>query len=129
MTTPITIISFGFLHGVAPDAEHVEDVRDTLRDPAGAKDILDLDGRDERVRRVVLTTPGAVPLVFELAAYVMTLPTDQPRRIAIGCAGGRHRSAVLAEAVAEVLRAIRQSVIVEHRDIHFPRVLTGGEPR
>jgi RNase adaptor protein for sRNA GlmZ degradation len=123
---PLTLISFGYLHGAVPAAERVVDVRDTLRDPAAVRDLLDLDGRDEPVRRAVLTTSGALPLVFELAADALELPADQPRRIAIGCAGGRHRSVALAEAVADVLRALGNRVIVDHRHIHLPRVIKGS---
>ncbi|MFK4123559.1 hypothetical protein [Streptomyces longwoodensis] len=67
----------------------MEDVRDRLRDPAAARDILDLDGLNPRVQDVVLRTPGARELLANLADYA-TLPAG-PRRIAIGCAGGRHR--------------------------------------
>jgi RNase adaptor protein for sRNA GlmZ degradation len=127
--TTITLISFGYLRGAAATAERVVDVRDTVRDPAipPYADPLDLDGRDEPVRRAVLTTSGALPLVFDLAADALELPADQPRRIAIGCAGGRHRSVALAEAVADVLRAVGNRVIVDHRHIQLPRALPGGE--
>ena len=37
--------------------------------------------------------------------------------IAMGCTGGRHRSVVLAHALAERLRAHGQPVSVFHRDI------------
>ncbi|WP_394816538.1 RapZ C-terminal domain-containing protein [Streptomyces lancefieldiae] len=67
----------------------MEDVRDRLRDPAAARDILDLDGLSPRVQDVVLNTPGARELLANLADYA-DLPAG-PRRIAIGCAGGRHR--------------------------------------
>lgn len=47
--------SFGFLHlpkdaagrPIPPTADRIEDVRDRLRDPAAARDILDLDGLEE----------------------------------------------------------------------------------
>lgn len=92
---PIRLISFGYLHLptgpdgslVPPAADRIEDVRDRLRDPAAARDILDLDGLDPRVQDVVLRTPGARELLANLADYA-TLPVGL-RRIAIGCAGGR----------------------------------------
>jgi UPF0042 nucleotide-binding protein len=93
----IRLISFGYLHlpigpdgsPVPPAADRIEDVRDRLRDPAAARDILDLDGFHPRVQDVVLNTPGARELLDNLADYA-SLPAG-PRRIAIGCAGGRHR--------------------------------------
>ncbi|WP_327379015.1 hypothetical protein OG393_34585 (plasmid) [Streptomyces sp. NBC_01216] len=94
---PIRLISFGYLHlptgpdgsPVPPAADRIEDVRARLRDPAAARDILDLDGFHPRVQDVVLNTPGARELLANLADYA-DLPAG-PRRIAIGCAGGRHR--------------------------------------
>ncbi|MFF8747200.1 hypothetical protein [Streptomyces californicus] len=68
----------------------MEDVRDRLRHPAAACDILDLDGLNPRVQDVVLNTPGARELLANPADYA-TLPAG-PSRIAIGCAGGRHRA-------------------------------------
>ncbi|MER6103685.1 hypothetical protein ABT115_15505 [Streptomyces sp. NPDC001832] len=96
-THPIRLISFGYLHlptgpdgfPVPPAADRIEDVRDRLRDPAAARDILDLDGLNSRVQDIVLNTPGARELLANLADYA-GLPAG-PRRIAIGCAGGKHR--------------------------------------
>lgn len=128
---PIRLISFGYLHQPAgpdgapipPAADRVEDVRTRLRDPAAARNILDLDGRDPRVQRIVLDTPGARELLVNLADYAQ-LPAA-PASIAIGCAGGKHRAAALAELLATMLRerGIRD-VEIEHRHVHLPRVLT-----
>lgn len=117
----ITLISFGHLHGDRPQADRVEDVRDRLRDPAAARDILDLDGLHPRVQEIVARTPGALALLDNLAAYA-TLPAG-PARIAIGCAGGRHRAAALVELLAARLRTEGVELTVEHRDVHRPRVI------
>ncbi|AHJ58533.1 RapZ C-terminal domain-containing protein [Amycolatopsis keratiniphila] len=125
---PIRLISFGYLHldgAPTPRADRTEDVRDRLRDPAAARDILDLDGRDPRVQTVVLNTPGARELLANLADY-SRLPAG-PRAIAIGCAGGRHRAASLVELLAHDLQARGRVVEIEHRHIHLPRVLKAGE--
>ncbi|WP_234440653.1 RNase adapter RapZ [Streptomyces rimosus] len=51
-------------------------------------------------------------------------PTSrQARRIAIGCAGGRHRASGLAELLARALREHGRDVEVEHLHVHLPRVL------
>ncbi|MGI5122815.1 RapZ C-terminal domain-containing protein [Marinactinospora thermotolerans] len=126
---PIHLISFGYLHlpttpegsPVPPTADRVEDVRERLRDPARARDILDLDGRDPRVQDVVLNTAGARELLDNLADYA-SLPAG-PRRIAIGCAGGRHRASGLTELLAQTLRERGRQVEVEHLHVHLPRVL------
>jgi len=133
---PICLISFGYLHlpagpdgsPVPPSADRIEDVRDRLRDPAAARDILDLDGLHPRVQDVVLNTPGARGLIANLADYA-GLPAD-PRRIAIGCARGRHRASGLTELLARELRQRGREVEVEHLHVHLPCVLeTSGSTR
>lgn len=115
----IYLISFGYLHGSPPWADRVEDVRQRLRDPAAAKDILDLDGFDPKVQAIVQATPGAAALLDNLVTYVEQC---QPTRIAIGCAGGRHRAPSLIELFAKRLEE-DYDVDVDHRDVHLPRVL------
>ena len=84
---PILLISYLHLSGgPPPTADRVEDVRDRLRDPARAQGILDLTGLHPRVQDIVETTPGARELLDNLADYA-ALSAD-PRRIAVGCAGG-----------------------------------------
>lgn len=125
----IQLISFGYLHlptgpdgtPIPPAADRVEDVRDRLRDPAAARDILDLDGLHPRVQDVVATTPGARELLANLCEYA-TLPV-RPRRIAIGCAGGRHLASALTELLAQALRERGYPVDVEHLHVRLPRVL------
>ncbi|MFL9658751.1 hypothetical protein ACJ7VE_34150 [Streptomyces sp. PB17] len=126
---PIRLTSFGYLHlptspdgsPVPPAADRIEDVRDRLRDPAAARDILDLDGLNPAVQDVVLATPGARELLANLADYA-DLPAG-PSRIAIGCAGGRHRASGLTELLARELRDRGREVVVEHLHVHLPRVL------
>ncbi|MCX4581058.1 hypothetical protein OHB41_49800 [Streptomyces sp. NBC_01571] len=126
----VLLTSFGYLHlpqdadgrPVPPPADRIEDVRDRLRDPAAARDILDLDGLNPRVQDVVWNTPGTRELLGNLAEYA-GLPAG-PRRIAIGCAGGKHRAAGLTELLARELRRRGHQVDVQHLHVHLPRVLT-----
>ncbi|WP_181043643.1 RapZ C-terminal domain-containing protein [Actinokineospora auranticolor] len=119
-------MSFGFLHGPAPEADVVVDLRRYLRDPARmSADLLDLDGRDLAVMQVVLDTPGALATVHEVVALVEAAP--RMTSVALGCAGGRHRSVALALCVGWGLRGKGLDVDVTHRHVHLPRVLTNGE--
>ncbi|WP_370973845.1 nucleoside 2-deoxyribosyltransferase domain-containing protein [Amycolatopsis sp. cg9] len=118
----VHLISFGFLHGPVPEADLVLDVRRWLHDPAAAKAILDLDGRDARVQQTVYGTPGAVELV-EHAVHAAGVAHRGERVLAFGCAGGRHRSVALAELAAGRLALRGYRVSLEHRDVHRPRVL------
>ncbi|MCK2240038.1 MULTISPECIES: RNase adapter RapZ [unclassified Crossiella] len=122
----IELVSFGHLHlpdGQLPIADRVEDVRTRLYDPAAAPGILELDGLDPRVQDVVLDTAGAQELLEELVEYATS-----PRRIAIGCSGGRHRASALCEILAARLRESGHHVQVEHRHVHLPRVLKDPTP-
>jgi RNase adaptor protein for sRNA GlmZ degradation len=118
----LTLISFGYLHEGPPTADLVIDVRRSLRDPAAAVGLLDLDGRDPRVMQAVINTPGARDLLFFLGQFIATHPQGECV-VAIGCAGGRHRSAALVEIAAAFAGIVGWPVTVQHRHIHLPRVL------
>lgn len=126
----VTVISFGYLHGPAPAADRVLDVRQILSDPARCRHlaVLDFDGRVEEVRQIVLATPRARELVLRLAASLALRPAGAQYRLAIGCAGGKHRSVALGEAVAATLHALGHTVHIDHLHAHLPRVpRAGGE--
>lgn len=97
----VIVYSFGYLHGDPPPADVTIDVRKALLDPHIDADLRQLDGFNRRVRQRVMETPGAKELVVavELVARAMALGSSQVT-IAFGCAGGRHRSVVLAKEVA-----------------------------
>ncbi|MCA9544913.1 MAG: RNase adapter RapZ [Myxococcales bacterium] len=118
----ISVMSFGFRHGVPPEADIVWDVR-FLPNPHFVEALRPMSGRDAPVSDFVLTHPvtGAflerfMPLLdavvpgyeHEGKAYLT---------IAIGCTGGRHRSVAVAERVAEHLRGGGRRPKVRHRDL------------
>lgn len=124
--------SFGYLHGPPPEGAVITvDVRDVLRDPFHDLAMRELTGFDAAVRERVMSTLGALTLVAALQAAVTALrPTDamtgQERcrlvRVAIGCAGGRHRSVALANELTARLVAAGIGAEFEHRDIRLPVV-------
>lgn len=109
---PIRIISFGHNHSRPPAVERTVDIRHALFEPTS--DLLDLDGRDQRVQAFVFNTRGATELIGELVGYTEGLPLAEPRRIAIGSVDGKHRAPALAELIATALRARGHEVVVEH---------------
>lgn len=119
------IVSFGYLHGPAPEADATFDVRRYLSDPAAvrAAGLLDSDGLDPVVQQVVLDTPGASETIAAALEFAFGFPQARRCVIAFGCAGGRHRSAALAEVMAEDLRHLGFTVTVRHQHIHLPRVV------
>lgn len=122
MRLRITVMSFGFKHGIPMDADHVIDMR-FLANPYWVNELRNLTGLDEDVSAYVLGRPGAREFVDAyvklleptLAGYVEQLkPTVT---IAIGCTGGRHRSVAVAEEVSAQLRALGHNVRTVHRDV------------
>jgi UPF0042 nucleotide-binding protein len=122
----VTITSFGYRHAPAPLAEITLDVRRVLHDPHMDPQLRDLTGLDDEIREHVSGTPGALGLAGSTARQVADLVEDagNPTRtridVAIGCAGGRHRSVVLAEMIAVLLRGDGLGVEVAHRDLNRP---------
>lgn len=127
-TTRITVRSFGFLHVMPadlPPADITIDLRRLLADPAHVPDgsMIDLDGRDPAVRRFVFATPGALDLLDHVRRLVQAMDSIKPTVVDFGCAGGRHRSVVLAAALTSQLAADGYDVSVQHLHVHLPRVI------
>lgn len=130
-TRPFQVMSFGYLHGPPPRADLVMDLRPRLRDPHTDPELRELTGHDARIIAKVEATDGFCDLVDALVEGALALADagDKPVRVAVGCAGGRHRSVVVAETVAAELRAVHvpiEQIAVRHLDIGKPVVRRGG---
>lgn len=125
-TGEVCIESFGHLHGVPRDYDLAIDLRDFIRDPHVSPEMRESTGRDPRVKKHVLATPGARALVDHLAgtalALLVSAPDSRSIHVGIACSGGRHRSVVTAEAVAEQVRRSGHHVRVTHHHIDRPVV-------
>ena len=117
----VSVVSFGFKHGVPVDVDLVFDVR-FLPNPHWVDALRPLTGTDAPVREYVLGQPETGEYLAELERlFRLTLPAYQREgksylSIAIGCTGGRHRSVAVAEAVAALLTGIGYEPTVRHRD-------------
>lgn len=123
MTARAEIISFGYLHGPAPEAHLTADVRWHFRDPHVSPALRCLTAHDPEVAAAVLATPGIPALIAALATAAQAFlagPSGGTVTIAIGCAGGRHRSAVIATEVARHLPDAGIAATLTHRDIARP---------
>lgn len=124
----VTILSFGFKHGLPIDADLVFDVR-FLRNPHYVPTLKALNGHDAEVACYVHEDPLTRPFQEKMVDLVrFALPQYEREgkaylNIAIGCTGGRHRSVVVSEDLAAVLRRDGFQVAVRHRDI----VITEGQ--
>lgn len=119
----ITIESFGYGHDAPPQAHLTLDLRHHFRDPHINPQLRGLTAHDKPVRRAVLHTRGIRPLitatVHQTLAY-RKAPTTGPITIAVGCVGGRHRSATVAHYLARRLRRRGLTVQLNHRDLDKP---------
>ncbi|HEY3316111.1 MAG TPA: RNase adapter RapZ [Bacillota bacterium] len=128
----ITLVSFGFKHGLPLDADLIFDVR-FLPNPHYVEALRPLDGNNEKVRDYVLKWPAAQKFLRRLQSLIEFLLPHYEQEgksqltIGIGCTGGRHRSVVISEHLAEWLRGKGSTVLVEHRDIS--REPVGAEER
>lgn len=118
----VTVVSFGFKFGIPLDADLVMDVR-FLPNPHWVEDLRPLQGTDPRVRDYVLSQPATGEFLkrFEdlLDVLIPGYLAEGKRylTVGVGCTGGRHRSVVIAERVAMLLRERGLRLVVEHRDI------------
>ncbi len=116
------VVSFGYKHGLPLDVDIVLDCR-FLPNPHWVDDLRPLTGLDDPVRRYVLEQPSARDLLGRLDDLLgLLLPAYVAEgksylTLAFGCTGGRHRSVVIAEEVAAILRQSGFAPTVVHRDI------------
>jgi RNase adapter protein RapZ len=118
----VSLISFGYKHGIPYDADLVFDVR-FLPNPHFVDALRPLDGRDAPVKEFVLAADESRQLLARLEDLVrFLLPLYQREgkaylTIAVGCTGGRHRSVTLVEALRSVLQGLGFEPLVRHRDL------------
>ncbi|MGW9299621.1 RapZ C-terminal domain-containing protein [Streptomyces cyaneofuscatus] len=123
--TGVEIVSFGYLHGEPPAAHLTIDLRHHFRDPHVSPELRHMTAHDAPVWDAVLSTPGITDLIAATAAAVAAFasgPSAGTVTVADGCAGGRHRAPVFAQALADHLTAGGHNVTIQHRDLHRPVV-------
>ena len=118
----VTLVSFGYKHGVPLDADLVFDVR-CLPNPHFVETLRPLTGRDRPVVQYMRRYASTREFIEKLTAFLkFALPQYVQEgksylTVAIGCTGGRHRSVMLAEELRRTLTGIKGiTVRVKHRD-------------
>ncbi|MBR1770964.1 MAG: RNase adapter RapZ [Lachnospiraceae bacterium] len=97
----VTIMSFGFKHGIPSDADLVFDVR-FLPNPYYIDELKYKTGNDEAVQNYVMSNGEAEIFLQKLTDMIQFLLPNYIKEgkyqlvIAIGCTGGKHRSVTLA---------------------------------
>jgi UPF0042 nucleotide-binding protein len=119
----VRIVSFGFKFGTPVDADMLLDVR-FLQNPHFVPELRPLSGLDAEVRRYLLENEdfdGFSARAADLLEYCLPRFEREGKSyvtIAVGCTGGRHRSVMVADHLAELLgRRLGIGFDVVHRDI------------
>ena len=118
----VTVMAFGFKHGMPLDADLVFDVR-FLPNPYYLEELRPLTGLDRPVAQYVFDSVQArtfMEKVEDLLDFLLPLYVEEGKlslSIAVGCTGGRHRSVAVAAALTEYLKARGVSAVNVNRDI------------
>jgi UPF0042 nucleotide-binding protein len=119
----VSVMSFGFKHGVPIDADMILDVR-FLPNPHWDENLRPFSGLDESVKDFVLgqdLSDEFLERIDGLIGLILPAYMQEGRSyftIGIGCTGGRHRSVAMVEEVAKRLTAAGYHPRVTHRDIN-----------
>ncbi|MBI5137655.1 MAG: RNase adapter RapZ [Nitrospirae bacterium] len=119
----ISLVAFGFKFGVPLEADLLFDVR-FLANPHFVPELKPKTGESDDVRDYVMADPrseGVIRRINDLLAFTIPEYEHEGRNyltIGVGCTGGKHRSVVVARALAERLTAAGHRVELRLRDAH-----------
>lgn len=118
----VQVLSFGHKYGGPRDVDLLFDVRH-LPNPHFVPTLRDLSGHDRRVVEFLLSKTEAVETLNrfgDLLEYLLPLYQREGKfyvTVGIGCTGGRHRSVMIANALARRLRRFGFDAAAVHRDV------------
>ena len=119
----VSVMSFGFKHGIPQDADLVFDVR-FLPNPFYLEELKHLTGNDKPVQDYVMQSPeaeGFLQKLLEMLEFLLPGYVKEGKYqlvIAIGCTGGQHRSVTLAnELYSRMKNKGNYGLNIKHRDI------------
>jgi UPF0042 nucleotide-binding protein len=119
----VTFLSFGYKHGLPLDADLVFDVR-FLPNPHFVARLRKHTGRERIIVNYLNQFEDTHKFLEQTVAFLKFLLPRYAREgksyvtVAIGCTGGRHRSVMIAEALARELKGLEGvRMRVKHRDV------------
>ena len=119
----VTVMSFGFKHGIPVDADLVFDVR-FLPNPFYIDQLKEKTGNDSEVQQYVMGFEEAETFMVKLVDMIGFLIPNYVKEgkyslvVAIGCTGGRHRSVTLANELYQRIKSKGSyGVKLFHRDV------------
>jgi UPF0042 nucleotide-binding protein len=114
-TLRATVVSFGYKYGLPVDADLIVDVR-FIPNPYWIPELRDLTGVDQEVKDYVLTQEDALTFLDQYAAILKIIGAGY-RRESKRYTGGKHRSVVMSQELANRLQADGIKATVVHRDL------------
>ena len=117
--------SFGFRHGLPPDADFVFDAR-FLPNPYWEKSLRPLTGRDPEIVAYLDGFAEVQSFIEDIATFLETwLPRIEAANrsyltIAVGCTGGRHRSVYIVEKLGARFRERYPDALLRHASLGEP---------
>ncbi len=118
----ITVMSFGYKHGIPMEADLVFDAR-FLPNPFYVEKLQPLSGLDLPVAEFVFgyqQSRSFLEKLEDMMAFLLPLYIEEGKlglTLAIGCTGGRHRSVALASALNDHFVASGLRSVLVNRDI------------
>ncbi len=118
----VSLVSFGFKHGLPLEADLVFDVR-FMPNPFYIDSMRTKTGLDAQVRDYVFSfreTEQFMEKLRDLLGFVLPLYREEGKTVlvaAIGCTGGHHRSVAVTHALAAYIRSLGYQVTENHRDM------------
>lgn len=118
----VQVLSFGHKYGNPPEMELLFDVRH-LPNPFFVPELRNLSGHDKRVVGYLKSKPEVEETLRrfgDLLEYLLPLYKREGKSyvtVGIGCTGGRHRSVMVANALARRLRRAGFDAQSIHRDV------------
>ena len=117
----ISVVSFGFKHGIPSDSDLVFDVR-FLPNPYYEEELRNKTGDDQEVRDYVMNSDISKQFYDKLLDMINFLVPQYVQEgkhhlvISIGCTGGRHRSVTISNLISDELMKQGYRVVKKHRD-------------
>ena len=118
----VQVLSFGHKYGNPGDLELLFDVRH-LPNPHFVPELKRLSGHDSRVVKYLRShaeVQETLQRFTDLLSYLLPLYKREGKSyvaVGIGCTGGRHRSVMVANALARALRRAGIDAHASHRDV------------
>ena len=117
----ISVVSFGFKHGIPSDSDLVFDVR-FLPNPYYIDDLRIKTGEDQDVRDYVMDSDISHKFyekLLDMINFLVPQYIEEGKHhlvISIGCTGGRHRSVTICNLISDELMKQGYRVVKKHRD-------------